>query len=50
MLKDIFIEKTEDNQKYKEILEELSKIETTSSDKKIEKILNHVREELSCLA
>ena len=36
--------------KLQEILEELSKIETTSSDKKIEKILNHVREELSCLA
>ena len=33
-----------------QILEELSKIEETSSDKKVEKILNHVREELSCLA
>ena len=33
-----------------QILEELSKIEETSSDKKVEKILNHIREELSCLA
>ncbi len=33
-----------------QILEELSKIEDTSSDKKVEKILNHVREELKCLA
>jgi len=32
-----------------EVLSELSKIEETSSDKKIEKILNHVRKELSCL-
>lgn len=32
-----------------EVLTELSKIEDTSSDKKIEKILNHVRKELNCL-
>ena len=32
-----------------EVLSELNKIEETSSDKKIEKILNHVRKELSCL-
>ena len=36
--------------KLQEILEELSKIEDTSSEKKIAKILEHVREELSCLA
>ncbi|MBR1803236.1 MAG: hypothetical protein IJ777_04695 [Clostridia bacterium] len=36
--------------KLQQILEELSKIENVSSDKKVEKILNHVREELSCLA
>ena len=33
-----------------EVLNELSKIQEASSDKKIEKILNHVRKELSCLA
>ena len=43
-----FMEKTLKQEK--QILEELSKIEETSSDKKVEKILNHVREELSCLA
>ena len=32
-----------------EILVELSKIEETSSDKKIEKILNNIRKELICL-
>ena len=32
-----------------EVLAELSKIEETSSDKQVEKILNHVRKELSCL-
>ena len=36
--------------KLQEILEELSKIEDTSSEKKVAKILEHVREELSCLA
>lgn len=46
-----FMEKTLKQEKQlQQILEELSKIETTSSDKKIEKILNHVREELNCLA
>ncbi len=39
----------EQEQKLQEVLNELSKIEDTSSDKKIEKILNHVRKELSCL-
>ena len=32
-----------------EIIEELNKISATSSDKKIEKILNNVRRELICL-
>ena len=32
-----------------EILTELSKITDYSSDKKIEKVLNHVRKELNCL-
>lgn len=32
-----------------EILNELTKIQDVSSDKKIEKILNHVRKELNCL-
>ena len=32
-----------------EILNELTKIEEVSSDKKVEKILNHVRKELACL-
>ena len=31
------------------ILEELSKIEDTSSDKKISRILEHVKKELNCL-
>ena len=33
-----------------EVLNELTKLQDVSSDKKVEKILNHVREELSCLA
>jgi len=33
-----------------EVLNELTKIQEVSSDKKIEKILKHVRKELSCLA
>jgi len=33
-----------------EVLSELTKLQDVSSDKKVEKILNHVREELSCLA
>ena len=46
-----FMKKTlNQERKLQEILEELSKIKNTSSDKQIEKILNHVREELSCLA
>ena len=46
----LFMEKTMKQEKLlQEVLNELSKIEETSSDKKIEKILNHVRKELSCL-
>ena len=45
-----FMEKTIKQEKLlQEVLTELSKIEDTSSDKKIEKILNHVRKELTCL-
>ena len=45
-----FMEKTLKQEKQlQEILAELSKIDDTSSDKKIAKILEHVREELSCL-
>ena len=33
-----------------EVLNELSKIQEVSSDKKIEKILNHVRKELFTIA
>ena len=33
-----------------EVLNELTKLQDESSDKKVEKILNHVRKELSCLA
>ena len=46
----LFMEKTMKQEKLlQEVLTELSKIEDTSSDKKIEKILNHVRKELNCL-
>ena len=45
-----FMERTLKQEKQlQEILAELSKIDDTSSDKKIAKILEHVREELSCL-
>lgn len=47
----LFMEKTMKQEKLlQEILNELTKIEDASSDKKVEKILNHVRKELSCLA
>lgn len=47
----LFMEKTMKQEKLlQEVLNELSKIEDASSDKKVEKILNHVRKELSCLA
>lgn len=39
----------EQEKQIQEILIELSKITDYSSDKKIEKVLNHVREELNCL-
>ncbi len=46
----LFMEKMmEQEQKLQQVLNELSKIEDTSSDKKIEKILKNVRKELSCL-
>ena len=46
-----FMEKTMKQEKLlQEIFNELSKIEDSSSDKKIEKILKNVRKELSCLA
>lgn len=45
-----FMEKTIKQEKLlQEVLTELSKIEETSSDKKVEKILNHIRKELNCL-
>ena len=39
----------EQEKQIQEILTELSKITDYSSDKKIEKVLNHVRKELNCL-
>ena len=47
----LFMEKTMKQEKLlQDVLNELSKIEDESSDKKIEKILNHIKKELSCLA
>lgn len=46
----LFMKRTLDQEKQiQEILIELSKIEETSSDKKIDKILNNIRKELICL-
>lgn len=46
-----FMEKTMKQEKLlQEVFTELSKIEETSSDKKIEKILENIRKELSCIA
>ena len=46
-----FVKRTvKQEKKLQEIVEELGKIEDTSSEKKVAKILEHVREELSCLA
>ncbi len=46
----LFMKRMLDNEKQiQEILVELSKIQDTSSDKKIEKILNNIRKELICL-
>ena len=46
-----FMEKTLKQEKQlQQVLQELSKIEETSSDKKVAKILERVREELNCLA
>ncbi len=39
----------EQEKQIQEILTELSKITDYSTDKKIEKVLNHVRKELNCL-
>ena len=45
-----FMNKTLEQEKVlQDVLTELSKIQNTSSDKKIEKILNHVRKELSII-
>ena len=47
----LFMEKTMKQEKLlQEVLNELSKIQEASSDKKIEKILNHVRKELFSIA
>ena len=47
----LFMEKMMKQEKVlEEVLNELTKIQEVSSDKKVEKILNHVRKELSCLA
>ena len=47
----LFMEKTMKQEKVlQDVLNELSKLQETSSDKKIEKILNHIRKELSVLA
>ena len=47
----LFMKKTMEQEKVlQDVLNELSKLQEVSSDKKIEKILNHVRKELSVLA
>lgn len=47
----MFMDRTlEQEKKLQQILEELSKIENVSSERKLQKILNHVRQELQCLA
>lgn len=46
----LFMEKTIKQEKLlQEVLNELSKLQEASSDKKVEKILNHIEKELSCL-
>ena len=46
----LFMEKKMEQEKLlQDVLNELSKLQDTSSDKKVEKILDHVRKELSCL-
>ena len=46
----LFMEKKMEQEKLlQDVLNELSKLQDNSSDKKVEKILNHVRKELSCL-
>lgn len=45
------MKKTQENEKTIQlILSQLSKIQDSSSDKKVEKILNEVQKELSCIA
>jgi uncharacterized phage-associated protein len=45
------MKKTQENEKTIQlILSQLSKIQDNSSDKKVEKILNEVQKELSCIA
>lgn len=47
----LFMEKTMKQEKLlQEVINELSKLQEASSDKKVEKILNHIRKELSCMA
>ena len=36
--------------KINEVLSELTKLQTNSSDKQVQKVLNHIMQELSCLA
>ena len=46
----LFMEKKMEQEKLlQDVLNELSKLQDSSSDKKVEKILDHVRKELSCL-
>lgn len=46
-----FMEKTMKQEKLlQQVINELSKLQETSSDKKVEKILDHIRKELSCMA
>lgn len=46
----LFMEKKMEQEKLlQDVLNELSKLQDNSSDKKVEKILDHVRKELSCL-
>lgn len=39
----------EQDKKINTILSELTKLETNSSDKQVQKVLNHIMQELSCL-
>lgn len=37
------------DKKINEVLSELTKLQTTSSDRQVQKVLNHIMQELSCL-